>query len=164
VHRRPSVRHFPLLACTSHEDLLRGIAFKLTIDLGLERQPNIHWVVPMLSGVTFSIGMLLTFMALINYLTDAYEIYAASANAASSTTRSIFGAVLPFAAAPLYTQLGVHWATSLLGFISLAMSLTPFAFIRYGQKIRATSKMSKDLAESKRLKANRDAHTHAYGC
>jgi hypothetical protein len=144
--------------------LLRGIAFKLTIDLGLERQPNIHWIVPMLSGVTFSIGMLLTFMALINYPTDAYEIYAASANAASSTTRSIFGDVLPFAAAPLYTQLGVHWATSLLGFISLATSLTPFAFIRYGQKIRANSKMSKDLAESKRLKANRDAHTHAYGC
>jgi hypothetical protein len=117
----------------------------------------------MLSGIPFGIGMLLTFMALINYLTDAYEIYAASANAASSTTRSIFGAVLPFAAAPMYTQLGVHWATSLLGFISLAMSLTPFAFIGHGQKIRANSKMSRDLAKRKRMRANGDADAHADG-
>jgi hypothetical protein len=116
----------------------------------------------MLSGIPFGIGMLLTFMALINYLTDAYEIYAASANAASSTTRSIFGAVLPFAAAPMYSRLGVHWATSLLGFISLAMSLTPFVFISYGKKIRASSRMRQDLAEWKRMTTNGDAPIHGF--
>jgi hypothetical protein len=117
----------------------------------------------MLSDIPFGIGMLLTFMALVNYLTDAYEIYAASANAASSTTRSIFGAVMPFAAAPMYTRLGVHWATSLLGFISLAMAITPFAFIKYGHKIRANSKMCQDLAERKRMETNEEAHIRSAG-
>lgn len=57
---------------------------------------NLHWIVPMLFSILFDIGMLLIFVALISYLTDAYEIYAASANAASSITRSIFfGVVLP---------------------------------------------------------------------
>lgn len=128
--------------------------------LGWTANADIHWIVPMLSGIPFGIGMLLSFMALLNYLTDAYEIYAASANAASSTTRSIFGAVLPFAAPPMYSQLGVHWATSLLGFISLAMATIPFFFIKYGHKIRANSKMCQDLAERKRSKANNDAHIH----
>ncbi len=114
----------------------------------------------MLSGIPFGIGMLFSFMALINYLTDAYSIYAASANAASSTTRSIFGAVLPFAAAPMYRNLGVHWATSLLGFISLFMAMTPFFFIKYGEKIRANSAMCQDLAKRQREKANNDAHIH----
>ena len=114
----------------------------------------------MLSGIPFGIGMLFSFMALINYLTDAYTIYAASANAASSTTRSIFGAALPFAAAPMYKNLGVHWATSLLGFISLFMAMIPFFFIKYGKKIRANSKLCQELERRRREKANNDAHIH----
>ncbi len=46
-------------------------------------------------------------MALLNYLVDAYEVFAASAMAAASLTRSSFGAVLPFAAKPMYSALGV---------------------------------------------------------
>ena len=104
---------------------------------------------PTLAGVPFGIGFLLIFMALINYLTDAYEIFAASALAASSCTRSIFGAVLPLAATPMYGKLGVAWASTLLGFLSLAMCVIPFAFIRYGDRIRANSKFCQYLAERK---------------
>jgi len=103
----------------------------------------------MLAGVPFGVGFMLIFMALLNYVTDAYEIFAASAMSATSCCRSIFGALLPIAARPMYSKMGIPWATSLLGFLSLAMSIIPFAFIRYGDRIRANSKFCQELKERK---------------
>ncbi|KAH9220870.1 hypothetical protein DL95DRAFT_478182 [Leptodontidium sp. 2 PMI_412] len=60
----------------------------------------------MLAGLPFGCGFVLIFMALLNCLTDAYEIFAASAMAAASCARSLAGAVLPFAATPLYGRAG----------------------------------------------------------
>ena len=92
---------------------------------------------------------MLIFMALLNYITDAYEIFSASAMSATSCTRSVFGALLPLAARPMYQKLGISWASSLLGFMSLGMSIIPFAFIKYGQRIRANSKFCQDLKSKK---------------
>jgi hypothetical protein len=117
--------------------------------LGWTSSPHIHWIVPMLAGIPFGIGFMLIFMALLNYLTDAYEIFAASALAATSCCRSIFGALLPLAASPMYDTLGIAWASTLLSCLSLAMSVVPFAFIRYGDRIRANSKFCQELLERK---------------
>lgn len=94
-------------------------------------------------------GFLLLFMSLLNYLVDAYEIFAASAMAAASCSRSSFGTILPFAAKPMYNRLGVAWACSTLGFLSLAMCMIPFAFIKYGDRIRANSKFCQYLKQKK---------------
>lgn len=118
--------------------------------LGWTANSNIHWIVPILSGIPFGIGFMLIFMALLNYVTDAYEIFAASGMAATSACRSIFGAILPIAATPMYQDLGIPWASSLLGFLSLAMCIIPFAFIKYGDRIRANSKFCQELREKKR--------------
>ncbi|KAL9620883.1 MAG: hypothetical protein Q9160_004665 [Pyrenula sp. 1 TL-2023] len=117
--------------------------------LGWSAYASVHWIVPMLSGITFGMGFLLIFMAMLNYLTDAYETFAASAQAIASTSRSVFGALLPFAARPMYRTLGVHWATSLLAFLSLAMAIIPFAFIKYGDRIRANSRFCQQLKQIK---------------
>lgn len=117
--------------------------------LGWSASPHVHWIVPMLAGVPFGMGFMLIFMALLNYITDAYEVYAASGMAATSFCRSIFGAVLPLAAAPMYKSLGVSWASSLLGFLSLAMCIIPFAFIKYGDRIRENSKFCQELKARK---------------
>jgi hypothetical protein len=82
-------------------------------------------------------------------LTDAYEIFAASAMAASSCARSIAGAVLPFAATPMYHKLGVSWASSLLAFLSLGMCVIPFLFLWKGDRIREGSKFCTYLREKK---------------
>lgn len=114
----------------------------------------------MLAGIPFGIGFLLIFIALLNYITDAYEIFAASGMAASSCCRSIFGALLPLAARPMYGRMGIPWATSLLGFLSLGMTIIPFAFIKYGDRIRANSKFCQELKERKRQdeeRANRNS-------
>lgn len=113
--------------------------------LGWTSRNDVHWSVPMMAGVPFGIGFMLIFMALLNYITDAYEIFAASAMAASSFSRSLFGALLPLAAKPMYQRLGISWASSLLGFLSLAMTMIPFAFLKYGDRIRANSRFCNEL-------------------
>ncbi|KAL8934134.1 MAG: hypothetical protein Q9211_005390 [Gyalolechia sp. 1 TL-2023] len=118
--------------------------------LGWTAKSDIHWIVPILSGIPFGVGFMLVFMSLMNYVTDAYETFAASALAATSATRSTFGAVLPIAARPMYNSLGIAWASSLLAFLSLAMSVIPFAFIKYGDRIRANSKFCQELREKKK--------------
>ena len=132
---------------------LGGPAYVISLFwLGWTACPNIHWIVPMLAGVPFGIGFMLIFMALLNYITDAYEIFAASGMAATSISRSIFGALLPLAAIPMYRTLGVHWASTLLAFLSLAMSIIPFAFIKYGDRIRANSRFCQELKARKERK------------
>lgn len=76
---------------------------------------------------------------MLNYLTDAYKQHSASAQAAASTIRSIAAACLPLASGPMYGNLGIHWASSLLGFIALLMAIIPFVFIKYGDWIRRNS-------------------------
>lgn len=107
-----------------------------------------YWV-PMLAGIPFGMGFVLIFQAQLNYVTDSYTIFAASAQAAASATRSIFGACLPFAAQPMYAKLGIAWASSLLAFLSLGMCIIPFAFLKYGESIRAGSRFCLLLKERK---------------
>ena len=117
--------------------------------LGWTASPQIHWIVPMLAGLWFGIGFLLIFMALLNYLADAYKIFAASAMAAAACCRSIFGTVIPLAAQPMYDTLGIAWASSLLGFLSLLMAIIPFVFIKYGDRIRGSSQFCQYLAKQR---------------
>ncbi|KAH9870166.1 hypothetical protein J1614_007089 [Plenodomus biglobosus] len=115
---------------------------------------SIHWIVPTLAGVLFGMGYLCLFMALLNYLVDAYEVFAASAMAAASLSRSTFGAVLPFAAGPMYRAMGVAWATSLLGFFSLALCVVPFVFVKWGGKMKEKSKFCQYLRRKKKEEEN----------
>lgn len=124
--------------------------------LGWTSTPSISLVVPMMSGLLFGMGYLLIFMAMLNYLTDAYETLSASAQAAASTSRSCWAAVLPLATQPMYSTLGVSWATSLLGFATLGVAIIPFAFIKWGEQIRAGSKFCQEIKEAKRLEKERE--------
>lgn len=102
-------------------------------------RPSIHWAVPVISGLLFGFGYQIVFTSLLTYVTDAYKIYSASALAASVAIRSIAGALLPFAVNPLYDALGNAWATSILGFVSLACIPIPFVLMYFGPLIRKTS-------------------------
>ncbi|RAH51425.1 putative MFS drug transporter [Aspergillus brunneoviolaceus CBS 621.78] len=107
--------------------------------LGWSSYRRIHPVLPMMAGIFFGFGYYLVFAAMLNYLTDAYKEASASAQAAASATRAIMAVVLPFAANPMYNHLGIHWASSLLGFLAFALAGIPFAFIRYGSLLRQSS-------------------------
>lgn len=70
------------------------------------------------------------------YLVDSFTIYAASALASNALVRSIFGAVIPMAAFPMYDALGLGWGNSLLGFIACVMIPCPWLVLRYGEFLR----------------------------
>jgi hypothetical protein len=74
------------------------------------------------------------------YLIDAYGIHSASALAANTVLRSLFGAVLPLAGPPMYNALGLGWGNSLLGFVALGMIPIPLLFWKYGERIRTSKK------------------------
>ncbi|KAL8953190.1 MAG: hypothetical protein Q9222_000925 [Ikaeria aurantiellina] len=102
-------------------------------------QASTHWIVPTLSGLLTGFGLLAIFLQSLNYLVDAYLMFAASAIAANTFLRSICGAVFPLFATYMFDGLGVNWAGSLLGFVALALVPIPIIFWKFGARIRARS-------------------------
>ncbi|KAI1438509.1 major facilitator superfamily transporter [Xylaria sp. CBS 124048] len=107
--------------------------------LGFSSKHDVPFIVPSLAGICFGMGFQLIFIGMLNYLTDAYEIFAASAAAASSSARSLLAVVLPLATTPMFNQLGISGAMGLLGGLSLLLSAIPYIFMWKGETLRAGS-------------------------
>jgi multidrug resistance protein len=101
---------------------------------------GVHWIVPIIATSLIGLGNLTAMMTIQTYLVDAFTIHAASAIAANTVLRSIFGAVLPLSGLSMYDALGLGWGNSLLGFISLAFIPVPLLFKYYGERIRTNPK------------------------
>ena len=100
---------------------------------------EIHWIVPTLSGLLTGFGLLAIFLQSLNYLVDAYLMFAASAIAANTFLRSLAGAGFPLFSQYMFKALGVQWAGTLLGCVAVVMVPIPILFWKYGQKIRERS-------------------------
>ena len=113
---------------------------------------KIPWIVPTLSGLFTGFGIFTIFLALLNYIVDAYLMFAASALAANTFLRSGFGAVFPLFATYMFDGMGIQWASTLLGCVALLLVPLPIAFLLYGKKIRAKSHFAPapDLEQDKR--------------
>ncbi|KAH7412094.1 major facilitator superfamily domain-containing protein [Phaeosphaeria sp. MPI-PUGE-AT-0046c] len=113
---------------------------------------NVHWIVPVLSGLLTGFGIFSIFLSLLNYIVDAYLMFAASAIAANTFMRSIFGGVFPLFATYMFNGMGIQWAATLLGCVALVLVPMPIVFYVYGKKIRAKSKFAPapDIAQDKR--------------
>lgn len=103
-------------------------------------QPSIHWIVCIIGTAPFGFGMVLVFLSCMNYLIDAYTIYAASVLAANSVLRSLFGAAFPLFTTYMYRNLGNNWASSIPAFLALACTPFLFVFYKVGEKIRLKCK------------------------
>ena len=110
--------------------------------------PSIHWIVCIIFTAPFGFGMVLVFLSIMNYLIDAYTIYAASVLAANSVLRSSFGAAFPLFTTYMYDSLGIHWASSIPAFLALACVPFPFLFFKYGTAIRMKCKFAKNADEA----------------
>lgn len=106
---------------------------------GWSSQPQIHWMVPAAGVACVGLGIYSIYMGVVNYLTDAYEKYSASALSAASLGRNTFGAFLPFASYQMFQTLGFGWAGTLLGFIGLILSAVPIVLVLKGPAIRKRS-------------------------
>lgn len=103
---------------------------------------KVHWMVPTVSASFVGFGILMIFLPCLNYIIDCYLMLAASALAANTFLRSFFAAAFPLFAPPMFRNLGINWAMTLLGCLSCLMIPVPFLFYRFGRRIRERSKFA----------------------
>ena len=134
-----------------------------TIPLGLfwfawTALPPTHWISGILAGIPFGLGLVTLFLGITAYLTDCYGQYAASALAANAVLRSLFGAGFPLFAKIMYDKLGTAWATSLLGFLTIAMAPLPWVFYRFGPRLRAISNYHMRMGTAQESRTSSPSH------
>ncbi|KAF2398111.1 multidrug resistance protein [Trichodelitschia bisporula] len=112
---------------------------------GWTAEKRVHWIAPIIGTGFVGMGMITTFMPVMTYLIDSYQMYAASVTAANTVMRSLLGALLPLAGPKMFAALGLGWGNSLLGFIALAMVPMPIIFWKYGERIRTSPRFQMNL-------------------
>ncbi|KAI5286267.1 hypothetical protein KEM54_006920 [Ascosphaera aggregata] len=105
---------------------------------------KVHWIVPTLSGLLSGFGLLCIFQQLMNYIIDAYLVFAASAIAGNTFMRSITAGAFPLFATYMFNGMGIQWACTLLGCFATILVPIPFVLNFWGAKIRAKSKFAMD--------------------
>ncbi|OJJ03159.1 hypothetical protein ASPVEDRAFT_84613 [Aspergillus versicolor CBS 583.65] len=101
---------------------------------------RVHFIVPLLGLLIFSLGAMNIFLAIQLYIVDCFE-YAASAIAAVGFLRFMFAGAFPLFGSRLFDALGVDWGVGLLAFLSLGLGVPflPLIYI-FGQRLRRVGK------------------------
>ncbi|KAE8354222.1 major facilitator superfamily domain-containing protein [Aspergillus coremiiformis] len=102
--------------------------------------PTIHWFGPAVGGWPVGFGFIFLYNSANNYLVDTYQHQAASALAAKTFLRSMWGAATVLFTEQMYDRLGDQWASTLLAFIALACCAIPYVFFFKGESIRRFSR------------------------
>ncbi|KAJ7607992.1 MFS general substrate transporter [Mycena polygramma] len=108
-------------------------------------QPDIHWIVPILGVMLFMWATFIIYLAVFTYIADCYGQYASSALAGQSLLRNLMGTAFPLFTTPMYARLGYHWASSLFGFIAVAMIPIPYVLMYFGPTLRARSRYASTI-------------------
>lgn len=87
--------------------------------------PQVPWIVPMVASSVFGVGTIYIYTTVFTFLVTAYRPYAASALAGNSFMRSLFAAVFPLFAGPMYRRIGTVGATALLAGLATLMCPLP---------------------------------------
>ncbi|BAE56292.1 unnamed protein product [Aspergillus oryzae RIB40] len=104
---------------------------------------SVHWIVPIVGSVFFSVGGCLIFNGIFCYQAHAYPRYAASVLAGNDFMRSSFGAGFPLFATAMFHNLGVGWACTLLGCLTVLFVPYPFILLKFGRRLRMASKYAR---------------------
>ncbi|KAI5370717.1 Putative major facilitator superfamily, MFS transporter superfamily [Septoria linicola] len=120
-----------------------GISFTVGLFMfGWTSSASIPWIVPTVAGLFLGFGIFTVFLQCLNYIIDAYLMFAASAIAANTIMRSLCGAIFPLFATYMFNGIGINWGMTLLGILSALFIPMPFLFYFYGKRIRAKSKFA----------------------
>lgn len=127
---------------------LIAAGFFLSIGLfwyGWSVEYKVRWIVPSLGAGVCGIGITPFFLSVQTYLVEAYTIYSASALAANTAVRCIFGVTVPLAGPHLYERLGLGWGNSVLGFLALIVAPASFWLAKHGEQMRRNFRFSPTL-------------------
>lgn len=109
---------------------------------GWTSYPSVSFWAPMMAGFTLGWSIVWIFLSLFNYTIDAYLFVSASALSGQTVVRSLAGAGFPLFATQMYNALNPQWASTLLGFVAVALAPIPFVLIKFGRRLRMRSKYS----------------------
>ncbi|KAJ5231756.1 uncharacterized protein N7469_006344 [Penicillium citrinum] len=102
---------------------------------------DVSWASPVVAIMVFAWGNLCVFVSTTQYIVDTYHgLTVASVMSANSLARYGLAAAFPLFTIQMYTRLGIGWASSLLGFIAVALLPVPWLFFLNGKKLRELSK------------------------
>jgi len=144
-YRRQLPKHPPHMVPPEYR-LLPAMIGSIGLPIGLfwfgwTARRDVSWASPAFAIVPFAWGNICVFVSLMQYMVDAYHgTTIASAASANSLARYALGAAFPLFTLQMYERLGIEWASSLLGFIALALMPVPWAFFKFGKQIRAKSR------------------------
>ncbi|KAK4233146.1 polyamine transporter 1 [Achaetomium macrosporum] len=97
---------------------------------------QVHWPVP--TAALVPVGFAVSEMAytLSAYLTDAYQLYAASAFCGLAFVRALVSGVMPLVGQQMYPGLGANIAGTIVACFALVFCLAPWVIFRYGKTLR----------------------------
>lgn len=156
-------------SATPESRLPPGAVGAVALPIGLfafawTNSPSIHWAASIILSAPFGFGCVLVFLSCLNYLIDSYTIYAASVLGASAMLRAFFGMAFPLFTSQMYTNLGIHWASSIPGFLTLACLPFPFVMLKYGETLRLKCKYAQEAANlMTRMRAQAEAAVESSG-
>lgn len=101
---------------------------------------KVHWIVPTIGSSLIGSGLITIFLPCLTYIVDSYTPIAASALALNAFLRASFGGAFPLFATQMFNNMGIKWATTLIGCFSSLMIPVPFIFYKFGPLIRKKSK------------------------
>jgi hypothetical protein len=104
---------------------------------------SVPWIVSMLVLVPVGFATNEFDCVLVGYLTDSYTTYASSAFASLSMLRSLLSAGFPLFAHSMYTNIAPNYAMMVLASFAAAVCVSPFVLIKYGERIRESSKFAR---------------------
>ncbi|KAA8644135.1 hypothetical protein EYZ11_001705 [Aspergillus tanneri] len=113
---------------------------------GWTASPPHCWLSPVVAGGFIGAGFNVVFQQCLNFLVDTYGTYAASAISGNTFLRSLLACGLPLAARPMFLNMGIGPASSLLGGISCLALPVPFIFMKYSSTLRKKSKFATALS------------------
>jgi MFS transporter, DHA1 family, multidrug resistance protein len=122
---------------------------------GWSSRSSVHWIMPIIGSVWFSIGGGLLFNAILSYQSAAYPKVVGSILAGNDCMRAALGAGFPLFATAMFRNLGIgeknrpcyfvqssllraDWGCSLLGFLTVLFIAIPIRIYVYGKQICST--------------------------
>lgn len=107
---------------------------------GWTANARVYWLSPVIAAVPFAVGNIMVYSSGALYIMNSYgSTHGASALSANSLLRYAGGGAFPLFTVQMFSSLGIGWASSLLGFVSVILVPVPWVLYKYGRRIRAHS-------------------------
>ena len=139
LHLSLRASSLPLASCKSSNFLTLISPNPQPSWYGWSARASVHWIMPIIGAGIFSFAMMAAFLPIQLYLVDSFR-YAASAIAAATVLRSVFGFAFPLFGEQMFGALHNGPGNSLLAGLAIVTGIPFPIWIYYrGEKIRLRS-------------------------